>query len=556
MGFEQKRNILAGDEGAQQRSLYKSIGFTQDDLERPMIGVVNTWNNACPGQFNLRQVADSVKSGIYRAGGTPVEYGTIGPCDGIADGNDGMMYILPSRDCIAQSTEVMTMSHQLDGVVLLGGCDKIVPGLLMAAARMDLPAILVASGPMMPGRYHGKDIDVNQIMIGLGAYNAGKISRQDYMELEGEACPGPGSCTMMGTANTMCAVAEALGLSLPGSSAIPAVHSARLRSAQEAGKQIVDLVKDKITARDILTSRSIENSIRVAMSIGGSTNLFLHILALCFDLGIDFGIDEFNRISDTTPVISQLIPASEYTMIDYWEAGGTLSVMKELKSMLDLDCLTVTGNTVGENLKTAVNKNTDIIRPLNKAYSPTGGLAVLRGNLAPDSGITRPAVIARECWHMRGPAKVYDSEKEVFGAISRNEIKPKDILVIRYEGPRGGPGMREMFVPLELLKGMGLEKEVAVITDGRFSGSNSGCFVGHICPEAADGGPISIIRNGDIIDIDVGKRTINVDLEDSEIELRLKKWKKPEPRIREGYLAFYSQVVKPACQGAVVGARF
>ena len=350
MDFDKKRNILAGDEGAQQRSLYKSIGFTQDDLERPMIGVVNTWNNACPGQFTLKQVADSVKNGIYRAGGTPVEYGTIGPCDGIADGNDGMMYILPSRDCIAQSTEVMTMAHQLDGVVLLGGCDKIVPGLLMAAARMNLPSILVASGPMMPGRFQGKDIDVNQIMIGLGAYNAGKISKEDYFELEGEACPGPGSCTMMGTANTMCAVAEALGLSLPGSSAIPAVHSARLRVAQESGKQIVELVKKRIKARDILTRESIENSIRVAMAVGGSTNLFLHILALCFDLGLDFNINEFNKLSDTTPTLSLLMPASDYTMIDYWEAGGTLAVMKELEEILDTSCLTVTGHTLKENL--------------------------------------------------------------------------------------------------------------------------------------------------------------------------------------------------------------
>jgi len=555
MGFDKKSNILLGDKGAQNRALYKSMGFTQDDLERPMIGIVNTWNNACPGQFNLRLVADSVKNGIYREGGTPVEYGTIGPCDGIANGSDGMMYILPARDCIAQSTEVMTMSHQLDGVVLLGGCDKIVPGLLMAAARMNLPAIFLASGPMMHGRYHGKNIDVNQIMIGLGALNAGKITRENYIELEGEACPGPGSCTMMGTANTMCAVAEALGLSLPGSSAIPAIHSARLRIAHESGRQIVKLVKKGIKARDILTINSIENSIKVAMAIGGSTNLFLHILALCFDLGINFNIDEFNRLSDITPTICHLIPASDYTMIDYWEAGGTLVVMKELEKILNTDCLTVTGKSIKENLKNVVNKNTDVIKTLESAYSSTGGLAVLRGNLAPDSGITRPAVIAKECWHMRGSAKVFDSEKDLCAAISNNEIKFGNILVIRYQGPKGGPGMREMYMPLELLKGMGLEKEVAVITDGRFSGSNSGCFVGHICPEAADGGPIAVVENDDIIDIDINKRTISIELKEGVIKKRLKQWGKPIPKIKEGYLAFYSQVVRPACEGAVVGAR-
>lgn len=553
--FGKKRNILAGDEGAQQRALYKSMGYTQDDLERPMIGVVNSWNTACPGQYNLRSVADAVKTGIYRAGGTAVEFGTIGPCDGVADGNDGMMYILPSRDIIAQSVEVMTMSHQLDGLVLLGGCDKIVPGMLMAAASLNLPAIFVASGPMMPGTFEGRDIDVNQIMIGLGAYHAGKLTRQQYEELEAEACPGPGSCTMMGTANTMCTVAEALGLSLPGSAAIPAVHAGRLRVAQESGKAIVELVKKGIRARDIITRDSVENAIRVAMAVGGSTNLFLHMLALTFHAGIDFEIDEFNRLSDTTPQVCALIPASDYDMIDYWAAGGVPAVMKELRDLLNLDCLTVTGKRVRDNLESAVNKNTDVIRPIEKAYSKTGGLAVVRGNLAPGSGITRPAVIAPECRRMRGPAKVFDSESELFAAISERKIQAGDIIVVRYEGPKGGPGMREMFVPLELLKGMGLERSTAVITDGRFSGSNSGCFIGHICPEAADGGPIAVVQNGDVIDIDIEKRTVNMEVESEEIQRRLQNWRRPSPRIKEGYLAFYSQVVGPASHGAVVGTR-
>ena len=552
---KKKRNILEGDEGAQQRAIYKCMGYIDDDLKRPMIAVVNSWNTACPGQFNLMDVAQSVKNGIYRAGGTPVEFGTIGPCDGIADGNDGMMYILPTRDVIAQSVEVMTLSHQLDAAVLLCSCDKIVPGMLMAAARMNLPTIIVAGGPMLAGTFERKKIDINQIMIGLGAYRAGKLSKEQYEELEAEACPGPGSCQMMGTANTMCTIAEAIGLSLPGSSAIPAVNAGRLRSAMQSGIQIVELVKNGIKARDIMTRKSLENAIRVAMAVGGSTNMFLHIMALAFDLGIDFKMEEFNSLSDSTPYICSLIPASDYTMEDYWAAGGTAAVMKELESLLHIDCITVTGKNIKENLKTVRNKNPEVIRPINKAYAQTGGLAVLRGNLAPDTGITRPAVISKECWKMQGPARVYDSEKELFKALAKKDIKSGDIIVVRYEGPKGGPGMREMFVPMELIKGMGMEKEVALITDGRFSGSNSGLFVGHICPEAADGGPIAIIQNGDIINIDIEKRTINVKLADEEINNRLKKWVKPKPRIEDGYLAFYSQVVKPACEGAVVGVR-
>ena len=552
---ENKRNILEGDEGAQQRAIYKCMGYTDDDLKRPIIGVVNSWNTACPGQFNLREVAQSVKNGIYRAGGTPVEFGTIGPCDGVADGNDGMMYILPTRDIIAQSIEVMTLSHQLDAVVLIGSCDKIVPGLLMASARLNLPAIIVVGGPMLAGIFEGRKIDVNQIMIGLGAYKSGKLTKEQYEELEAEACPGPGSCQMMGTANTMCTIAEAIGLSLPGSAAIPAVNAGRMRVAMESGIQIVELVKKGIKARDIMTREALENAIRVAMAVGGSTNLFLHMMALAFDLGIDFKMEEFNKLSDTTPYICSLIPASDYNMEDYWAAGGATAVMKELESILHTNCLTVSGKTVKENLKSFRNKNPEVIRPVEKAYAKTGGLAVLTGNLAPDTAITRPAVIAKECWKMQGPAKVYDSEKDLFKALAKNEIKSGDIIVVRYEGPKGGPGMREMFVPMELIKGMGMEKKVALITDGRFSGSNSGLFIGHICPEAADGGPIAIIKDGDIIDIDIEKRTINVRLSDEEINNRLKNWIKPKPRIKEGYLAFYSQVVKPACEGAVVGVK-
>lgn len=555
MQFGQKRNILEGEDGAQQRALYKSMGYTDDDLKRPMIGVVNTWNTACPGQFNLKQVAESVKAGIYRAGGTPVEFCTIGACDGVADGNDGMMYILPSRDLIAQTAEVMTMCHSLDGVVLLGGCDKIVPGLLNAAASLNIPAIFVASGPMMPGKFKGKDIDVNAPIIGQGALSVGKITKEEYEELEEQACPGPGSCTMMGTANTMCTFAEAIGMSLPGSAAIPAVNAGRLRTSQEAGIAIVDLVRKGIKARDIITLDAIRNGIRVCMAVGGSTNLFLHATALAFHAGLKFDIREFNDLNDTTPYICALIPASDYTMADYWAAGGVPAVMKEISTILDLNQMTVTGKTVGENITTAVNKNTSVIHTIKDAVAQTGGLAVVTGNLAPGTGVTRPAVIAPECMYMRGAAKVFNSEIELFHAINAGKIVAGDIIVVRYEGPKGGPGMREMFVPLELLKGMGLDRSTALITDGRFSGSNSGCFVGHICPEAADGGPIAIIEDGDIIVIDVKKRTLDIELSDEEIKARLAKWKKPQPRIKEGYLAFYAEVVGPASEGAVVGKR-
>jgi dihydroxy-acid dehydratase len=541
------------DFNALSRALYKCIGYTDDDLKRPLIGIVNTWNTACPGQYNLKMVSEHVKNGIYRAGGTPVEFGTIGPCDGIAQGKEGMNYILPSRDIIAHSIEIMTMSYRFDGIVLLGSCDKIVPALLMAAARIDIPSIILNGGHMLPGRFNNKNIDVNQISIGLGAYRSGKLTKEEYKELEDEACPGPGSCQMMGTANTMCAISEALGMTLPGVSSIPAVDSSRLRAAQETGKQIMTLVNSSVTARDIMTEESVENAIRVALAIGGSTNIVLHVLALIHDLELKLDIDIFNKLSDTTPFICSLIPSSDYTMTDFWRAGGVQVVMKELEHILNTDSLTVNGESIKSNLKKATNRNTDVIHPVNEAYNNKGGIAILRGNLAPDSGVAKPSAISKKCFSMSGPARVFDSEEELVRELDNNNIKEGDIIVIRFEGPRGGPGMKEMYMPLELIKGMGLEEKVAVITDGRFSGSNSGLFVGHICPEAAEGGPISIVEDGDIIQIDINKKHISVEITDIEIQNRKKDFVKPKNKTMKGYLGLYSKIVNPACKGAFVG---
>ena len=549
------RNIFAGDEGSQQRALMKCMGYTEDDLTRPIIGIANTYNTGCPGQINLRRVAEAVKEGIYRAGGTPVEFGAIGPCDGIADGNDGMRYILPSRDTLANSIECMVKSHQMDGVVMLGGCDKILPGVMLAAASMNLPAIVVDGGPMLPGDLNGQALTVDDVISNLGALQKGTMTREEYNEIYEAALPGDGSCAMMGTANTMCCFAEAIGLSLPGSAAIPAVYGARYQSAKEAGIRIVGMVKEGLKPRDIITKASLKNAIRTCMAFGGSTNIFLHAMALANAAGIDLNIREFNEMSDTTPTIAPVFPASKYTLLDFYKAGGVAAVMKELGDLLDTTQMTCTGKTVAENLSKIKNKNPDVIRPVDKAYSDNGGLAVVTGNICPDTGVTRPAVIAPECWKMTGPARVFDSELDLFEAISKFEIKDGDIIVVRYEGPKGGPGMRETYVPLELLKGMGMDRTTAIITDGRFSGCNSGCFVGHMCPEAADGGPIAILRDGDIIDIDIAARTVNVRLSDEEIAERFKTWVKPAPRAEEGYLAFYSQIVGPACEGAYVGVK-
>jgi len=481
-----------------------------------------------------------------------VEFGTIGPCDGIAQGHEGMTYILPSREVILHSVEVMVEAHRFDGLVLLGSCDKTVPALLMAAARLNLPAILVNGGPMEPGFRHGRDVDVNEIEIAVGEYHAGKIDLAELTYVEKSACPTPGSCTMLGTANTMSCLSEALGLSLPGSATVPATYSKRLQVARESGRRVVDLVLEGVTARQIITAQALENAIRVGLAIGGSTNLVLHLLALAEEADLTLEINDFDRLSKETPYIASVMTASAYDMVDFHRAGGIPAVMCQLLPLLHGDALTVSGHTVEENVKEAQIEDERVIRPLENPFKPDGGLAIMRGNLAPLSAVAKPSAIPAERLKVEGPAVVYNSEQELILAIKEQKIQRGDIIVVRYEGPKGGPGMREMFTPLKLLDGYGLAEHVYLITDGRFSGSNRGGFVGHICPEAADGGPLAIVENGDRIRIDVPNRRLDLLVSEEEMARRFEAWKGPISRVKKGYLALYANLVKPAFRGAVM----
>ncbi|WP_028309226.1 dihydroxy-acid dehydratase [Desulfitibacter alkalitolerans] len=542
--------------GALTRALYKGMGYSDNDLKKPIIAVANSWNTVCPGQFNLNQVAQAVREGINEAGGMPVEFGTIGPCDGIAQGHNGMKFILPCRDVIASSVELMIEAHQIDGMVLLGSCDKIVPGMLMAAARLNLPTIIVTGGPMETGRYKGQNVDVNTIEVATGAFKAGRITEEEFKEIENSVCPGPGSCQMMGTANTMCCLTEAIGLSLPGSAAVPAVAAKRLVIARESGRQIISLVEKGITAGQIITKESIENAIKVGLAIGGSTNLVLHILALAHEAGIQLDIEEFDSLSLKTPYIASLVTASKYDMVDFFRVGGIPVVMKELMPLLNKHCVTVTGHSLETNINILNPPDPDgkVIRSLENPFKPTGGLAVLKGNLAPGTAIAKPAAIPEDRLVCSGPAKVFDAEEDLIAAIHDGKIKPGDIIVVRYEGPKGGPGMREMYTPLKLLDGYELAESVFLITDGRFSGSNKGGFIGHICPEAAEGGPIALVKDGDIISIDINRRNITLEVPDDEIEIRRAGWTKKEPKVKKGYLALYAKIVSSANKGAILSS--
>ncbi|MFN2282940.1 MAG: dihydroxy-acid dehydratase [Anaerolineae bacterium] len=544
--------VLQRPEFSLHRSLYKSMGYSDYDLERPLIGIANSWNRVVPGHFNLNLVSEYVKQGIFQTGGTPVEFGVMAPCDGIAQGHIGMHYILPSRDLIANDVEMMVQAHQFDAVVLLCSCDKIVPGMLMAAARLDVPAIVVVGGPMEGGcTFDERPADATSLTEGLGMLTAGKIDEAQYHQLEDCATPTCGSCSFLGTANTMCCIAEALGMSLPGSATIPATHAARLRSAQAAGRQIVALVQQGITARMIINQKGIENAVRLATAIGGSTNMALHLPAIAYEADVDLSMDHFEELARSTPHIAKMNPAAPLNVPDFHAAGGVPAVMKELLPLLHGDALTVSGKTVAENVAGAVTRDSRIIKPFDAPWG-IGGVAVLRGNLAPNTAITKPAAIKPEMHTFTGKARCFDSEEAANHAILDGKVQPGEVVVIRYEGPKGGPGMREMYIAMKLLYGRGLALTTAVVTDGRFSGTNNGCFVGHVSPEAAEGGPLAVVEDGDTITIDIPNRGLHLHVTDEEIAARLAKWQRPEPKIKRGYLALYSRLAESADKGAII----
>ncbi|UCF90206.1 MAG: dihydroxy-acid dehydratase [Desulfobacterales bacterium] len=547
------KKILQRPEWSMHRSLYKGMGYSDYDLERPLIGIANSWNRVVPGHYNLNQVAEFVKQGIRQAGGTPVEFGVIAACDGIAQGHDGMHYILPTRDLIANDIEMMVEAHRLDAVVLLGSCDKIVPAMLMAAARLDLPAILVVGGPMEGGcQFDGRASDITSLAEGLGMLKTGKIDEADFLKLEDCAAPTCGSCSFLGTANTMCCVAEAMGLSLPGSATIPATHADRLRAAQESGRTIVEIFKKGLTARQIINRKGIENAIRLSAALGGSTNVALHLPAIAYEADCEVDMDLFEELCRSTPHIARMNPAAAPNVPDFHEAGGVPAVMKEILPLLYADALTVAGRTVAENVAGATIRNPAIIRTRDNPWSTGGGLAVLRGNLAPNTAVTKPAAIVPAMHTFTGPARCFDSEEAADEAILEGQIAAGEVLVIRYEGPKGGPGMREMFKAMKLIYGRGLALKTALVTDGRFSGTNNGCFVGHISPEAAEGGPIAVVADGDVITIDIPNRNLHLHLPDEEIQKRLARWQRPEPKFKKGYLSLYARLAESADKGAII----
>ncbi len=545
------KDILQPPEWSLVRGLYKSMGYSDNDLSKPLIGVANSWNRVVPGHYNLRLVSDYVKQGILQAAGTPVEFGVIAACDGIAQGHDGMHHILPTRDLIANDVEMMIGAHRLDAVVLLGSCDKIVPGMLMAAARMDVPAIFVAGGPMLGGcEFDGREADMTAITEGLGMLKTGKITEEEYRNLENCAGPGCGSCSFFGTANTMCCLAEALGMSLPGSGAIPAVHADRLRAAQESGQRIVQMVMEGTTARKIINKKGIENTIRLNSAIGGSTNAVLHLPAIAAEAGCSLTLADIDAISSETPCIAKFKPSSRYTLWDFYEAGGVGAVLGELAGLIEKDAPTVTGGPIADYFATV--KNREVIHPLEDPLQPQGGIVILHGSLAPDGALVKVSGIREAKPRHVGTAKTFDSEEEVLEQIMTKTVRPGDILVIRYEGPSGGPGMREMSIPAGILTGMGLGDSVAMITDGRYSGATRGFCIGHVTPEAQAGGPIAAVRDGDSIEIDIVNKKLNLLVPAEEIAARLKALPKRPAPIDRGFLGLYCRHVSQADRGALL----
>lgn len=546
-------SIKKGVEKAPHRSLLYALGLTDEEIGKPIIGIANSKNDIIPGHINLDKIAEAVKAGIRMAGGTPVEFSTIGVCDGIAMNHKGMKYSLGSRELIADSIEIMATAHGFDGLVLIPNCDKIVPGMLMAAARINIPAIVVSGGPMLAGKYNDGPCDLSSMFEAVGAYKVGNISDDELHKMEMSACPTCGSCSGMFTANTMNCLTEALGMGLPGNGTIPAVYSERLRLAKYAGMKIMELVEKNIKPSDILTKDAFINAFCADMALGGSTNTILHLKAIAHEAGVVIPLEEINEISSKVPNLCKLSPAGKYHIEDLYFAGGIQAVLNELSKLdvLKTDVLTVTGHTLKENIKDSVVLNHDVIRPVENPYSKTGGLAILYGNIAKEGAVVKASAVSEQMLKHEGPARVFDSEEEAISAIYGGKIQKGDVVVIRYEGPKGGPGMREMLSPTSALAGMGLDKDVALITDGRFSGATRGASIGHVSPEAMEGGEIAILEDGDIIQIDIPARKINVKLSDEEIESRLKNWVKPEPKIKTGYMARYAKEVTSANTGAV-----
>jgi len=544
--------IKCGIKRAPHRALLKALGVTDKDLDKPFIAVVNSFTTVVPGHAHLNQVADAVKAGVTSAGGMPFEFNTIAICDGLAMGHEGMRYSLPSREIIADSIELMVQAHRFDGMILVTNCDKITPGMLMAAARLNIPSIVVTGGPMLSGTHKGRKIGTASMFEAVGEVAAGKMSEEELKLLEDIACPSCGSCNGMFTANTMACVTEALGMSMPGCATPLAVSASRLRIAKESGERIVELVREDLKPLDILTPEAFENAIMIDMALGGSTNTVLHLSAIAGEAEVPLSLSLFDELSRRVPHLCNMIPSGPYAMEDLDAAGGIPAVMKELKSLLHLDAVTVTGKTVRENIEGAVVLDVNVIRSLTNPVHREGGIAILRGNLAPEGAVVKAVAISPKMFVHRGSVRVFDSEEEAMKGLLNKEIREGDVVVIRYEGPKGGPGMREMLSPTATIAGMGLSESVALVTDGRFSGATRGPCIGHVSPEAAEGGPIAALKNGDIIEIDIPKRKLNVELSDEELRNRLKLWKPRKPEVGRSYLARYSRLVQPAHVGAIL----
>ncbi len=547
-------NARCGMQQAPARSLFNALGFTADEMKKPMVGIVSSYNEIVPGHMNIDKIVNAVKLGVAEAGGVPVVFPAIAVCDGIAMGHVGMKYSLVTRDLIADSTECMAIAHQFDALVMVPNCDKNVPGLLMAAARLNIPTVFVSGGPMLAGRVQGHKTSLSSMFEAVGQYAAGTLDEEGVLEYENKACPTCGSCSGMYTANSMNCLTEALGMGLRGNGTIPAVYSERIKLAKQAGYAVMDMYNKNIRPRDIMTKEAILNALTVDMALGCSTNSMLHLPAIAHEIGFDFDISFANPISEKTPNLCHLAPAGPTYMEDLNEAGGVYAVMKELGDigLLNLDCMTVTGKTVGENIKNAVNRNPEVIRPVDNPYSKTGGLAVLKGNLTPDGSVVKRSAVVEEMMVHEGPARVFDCEEDAIAAIKGGKIVEGDVVVIRYEGPKGGPGMREMLNPTSAIAGMGLGSTVALITDGRFSGASRGASIGHVSPEAAVGGPIALVEEGDIIAIDIPNMKLDLKVSDEELAARRAKWQPREPRVTTGYLARYASMVTSGNRGAIL----